>query len=232
MSIRPYLPRSFAAFLLLLLASQLHAQQGQSAEDRARLAFEARLSRAIKKMTADVNSENAELNTRLSAINAVAPLEKKNLDSNHVAANVSNLLEFIEYLKHARAASDTLAQNYEDSLYIFATTLPPDIDGKGIQNMDASFHEDRAAFNVFLEAMTKLYSDVLDVLLYLEHTPYSLAHNEFTFTDKKDLKEYQKRMKIVDADNKELNQANQEMRKANAKANSHTKNPSDDLEEN
>ena len=229
MHIRPYLSTSFAALFLLLLATQLHAQQVQSPEDRARLAFEARLSHAIKKMTASVNAENAELNTRLSAINAVAPLEKKHLDSTHVAANVSDLIEFIEYLKHARAASDTLAQNYEDTLYILATTLPSDIDGHGIQDMDASFHEDRAAFNVFLEAMTKLYSDVLNVLIYLQHTPYSLAHNEFTFNDKKDLKEYQNRMKMVDGDNKELNQANEDMRKANAKANTHTKSPSDDL---
>jgi hypothetical protein len=232
MLIRSYLSKSIAALVVLLLASQLHAQQGQSTDDRVRLAFEARLSVVIKTMTTRVNAEQAEFGERLAAMNAAAPLEKRNLDSVHVAANVSLLLEFIDYLKHTRASSDSLARDYDDSLYILATELPRDIDSHGIQDMHTSFIEDRDAFNVFLDAMNKLYSDVLDVLIYLQHTPYSLANDKFIFTEKKNVKEYDKRMKIVDADTKEVNKANEDMRKANAKANDHTKSPSDDLDGN
>jgi hypothetical protein len=232
MIIRSYFPSTITALLLLLLAGQLHAQQGQSADDRVRLAFEARLSRVIKTMTTRVNAEHAEFGEHLAAMNAAAPLEKRNLDSTHVSANVSRILEFIDYLKHTRAASDSLARDYDDSLYILVTELPPDINSKGIQDMHTTFIVDRDAFNVFLDAMSKLYSDVLDVLIYLQHTPYTLTNGEFTFSEKKDLAEYKKRMKIVDADTKELNKANEDMRKANAKANDHTKNPSDDLDGN
>ena len=113
--------------ILLLLAAQLHAQQGQSPADRTRLAFEARLSHVVKAMTARVNAENAELNARINAMNEANPLEKLHLDSVSVSANVSRVLNFIEYLKRARASSDSLARDYEDSLYILAVSVPPDI---------------------------------------------------------------------------------------------------------
>jgi hypothetical protein len=234
---RTYFPKWLAlapacATLVFLLVSPLKAQETQSPEDRVRMAFESRLSAVVKAMTASVNAENAELNSRINAMNAANPLEKHHLDSTNVAANVSLLLQFIDYLKHTRQFSDTLSRNYEDSLYILAVQVPPDINAHGIQNMDATFRTDRGAFNVFLDAMTKLYSDVLDVLTYLQRTPYSLANGEFTFMEKKDLSEYNKRMKLVDADSKELKKANDEMRKANAKANQHTKDPKEDLEEN
>jgi hypothetical protein len=232
---RPNLPHSITALFVLLagqlLVPALHAQQGQSAEDRTRLLFEARLSQVVKTMTERSNAENAELNEHISTMNANDPLAMRNLDSAHVAANVPRVLEFIDFLKHVRATSDTLARNYEDSLYILAVKLPPDINSHGIQDMDAAFRMDRDAFNAFLDDMAKTYSDVLDVLLYLQHTPYSLAHNEFTFTEKKDMKEYQKRMKLVDADTKELKKANDNMQKANADANKLTQNPGNALDE-
>ncbi len=221
-----------AAITLALLCGELRAQENPSADDRARSAFEKRLSGIVKDMTTRVNAENAELSTRIGAMNAANPLDKSHLDSASVSMNVLRVLEFIDYLKRARASSDTLAREYEDSLYIMAVTLPPDINSKGIQKMDETFRQDRDAFNVFLDAMTKLYSDVLDVLLYLQHTAYTLHNGEFTFSARKDLKEYQKRMKIVDTDSKELNKANAELRKANAKANDHTKNLDDDVEQN
>ncbi len=224
-------PPILTAFLLLLLTAPLRAQQSPASEDHVRIAFEQRLSQSIKLMTSRVNAENAELNRHISAMNKIDPLAIRNLDSAHVADNVSRVLDFIEYLKHTRITSDTLARDYEDSLYILAVELPPNIDSKGFQDMDASFREDRSAFNAFLDAMNKVYSDVLDVLLYLQHTSYTIENDKFTFTAKKDMIEYQKRMKIFDADAKELKQANEEMQKANAKANDHTKDPASDLEE-
>jgi hypothetical protein len=237
------LPKSIATLFVLLLAGQLfapmlQAQQGQSStqdqspKDRTRLLFEARLSQVVKSMTERSNAENAELNARIATMNANDPLAMRNLDSVHVAANVSRVLEFIDFLKHARAMSDTLAREYEDSLYILSVKLPPDINSHGIQDMDAAFRMDRDAFNAFLDDMVQTYSDVLDVLIYLQHTPYSLTNKEFTFTEKKDMKEYQKRMKLVDADTKELKKANDDMQKANADANKLTQNPGDALDGN
>jgi hypothetical protein len=222
--------------LLVLLAGQLfvptlRAQQGQPQKDPTKALFEARLSQVVKTMTERSNAENAELNERISTMNANDPLAARNLDSVHVAANVSRVLEFIDFLKHARASSDTLARNYEDSLYILTVKLPPDINAHGIQDMDAAFRLDRDAFDVFLDDMAKTYSDVLDVLIYLQHTPYSFANKEFTFSEKKDMQEYQKRMKLVDADTKELKKANDDMQKANADANKLSENPSNALDD-
>jgi hypothetical protein len=220
------------ALVLLLFASQLRAQQAQSPQDRVRITFENRLHSVINAMTTRANAENAELNTRLTAMNAAAPLETRKLDSADVSANVSRLIEFIDYLKHERTSSDSLTRDFEDSLYILSVELPLDIDAQSIHDLDGSFYEDRNAFNGFLDAMSKLYSDVLDVLLYLQHTSYTVDHDTFTFTAKKDQAEYLKRMKIVESDTKDLNKANEDMRKANAKANEQMKTPPADSDQN
>ncbi len=227
---RSFLPVSIAALLLLLIAPTLHAQQEQSPEERARLQFEAQLSLVVKSMTERSNADNADLNAHLSEMNAHDPLTMKNLDSAHVADNVPRILEFIEFLKHARTESDTLARNFEDSLYMLVVKLPPDINATKMKDMDEAFHKDRDAFNVFLDDMSTTYSDVLDVLLYLQQTPYSLANDKFTFPDKKNVKDYDKRMKIVDADTKELKKANKDMQKANAAASKLLKDPGDALD--
>ncbi len=229
---RPYFLKTFTLILFLLLTAELHAQDGQSPEDRARIAFDNRLTSTTKMMTTRVNKENAELNDQIGTMNANDPLATRNLDSEKVVDNVSRVLQFIDYLKHTRATSDSLARDFEDSLYILTVALPSDIDSHGIEEMDAVFREDRNALNLFLDAMAKTYSDVLDVLIYLQHTPYTIVKDELTFSAKKDMQEYQKRTKIVDADAKELKKANADMRKANAKASEQAKHPNPDSEKN
>ncbi len=211
----------FLSLPVLLYSPALRAQQ--TPEQRSRLAYENRLNHVIKNMTTRRDAENAEFNARLNQMNAAAPLELKNFDTTIVTQNVSRILEFLDYLKRERISSDSLARAFEDSLYIFSAELPKDIEAEGLNEIKTDFETDRTAFNNFLDVMTKLYSDVLDVLLHLQHHPYRIAHNQLTFELKADATEYRRLMKIVDADTKDLNAANEKLRQANAQSNRQTK---------
>ncbi|MFI5202758.1 MAG: hypothetical protein ACHQNE_10255, partial [Candidatus Kapaibacterium sp.] len=190
--------------------------------------FAERLNRNIKSMTAGEDSESAVFNTRISALNAAAPLDPKHLDSADVAANVALVLDFTNYLKHERQWSDSLTHSFTDSMYILSEDRPPDLKVLDAADIEISFRLERGAFDTFLDAMNKVYADVLDVLLFLQHTHYTIAKKASSamlrpvFDTRADVKEYIRLTAAVDSDSKTLNKANQDLRAANAKANTLT----------
>jgi hypothetical protein len=208
----------------LLFAVELHAQTTPASNGSGtQLDFEKRLNGTIKSMTTGADTENARFNTRIAAMNTAAPLDPHHLDSTDVAANVARVIDFISYLKRARQSSDSLAHSFDDSMYVLSEERPADVKVLGAADIETSFGIERTAFNTFLDAMSKVYSDVLDVLLFLQHSPYSLLKNDLRFETRTDMKEYQKLTKIVDVDSKALSTANKNLQTANAKANTLTK---------
>lgn len=216
-----HLPLWFVpAFTALLFATQLHAQTTPQRKPLSPEAqFAQRLNREINSMMAGQDSENVVLNARISAINAVRPLDPKFLDSADVAANVARVIDFTSYLKRERSWSDSLAQSFNDSMYVLSEERPEGVKVLDAADDEASFKIERAAFNTFLDAMNKVYADVLDVLLFMQHSHYSIAKNQPVFESHEDAKEYVKLTNAVDSDSKALNNANKDLRAANAKAN-------------
>jgi hypothetical protein len=212
-----------AILATLLFATQLRAQTPTKNAGRAQLDFEKRLNGTIKSMTSGADTENAEFNLRIAAINASAPLDPRHLDSADVAANVARVVDFTTYLKRARHASDSLAQSFDDSMYVLSEERPADVKVLGAAEIEESFKLERASFNTFLDAMNKVYSDVLDVLLFLQHSPYTIVKEKLTFETRTDMKEYQMLTKAVDKDSKALSTANQNLQKANTNANALTR---------
>ncbi|HET6402691.1 MAG TPA: hypothetical protein VFH95_15005 [Candidatus Kapabacteria bacterium] len=201
-------------------ATQLHAQTTpQQKAGSPDALFAERLNRNIKSMTAGEDSESAVFNARISAMNDAKPLDPRHLDSADVAANVALVLDFTSYLKHERQWSDSLAQSFNDSMYVLSEERPADLKVLDASEDEASFKIERAAFNTFLDAMNKVYADVLDVLIFMQHTHYTIAKNRPVFETRADVKEYIKLTGTVDDDSKALNKANQDLRAANEQAN-------------
>ncbi|HEY3875102.1 MAG TPA: hypothetical protein VGM92_06470 [Candidatus Kapabacteria bacterium] len=218
-------------FSFLYGASPLFCQSAKGSDDAVRNEFENRLNTAIRIMGARVDSENAELNDRIHWMNAAAPLETAHLDSASVTTNISKILEFINYLTQARATSDTISRNFEDSLYMIKDQIPPQINIAALRRVGLAYQEDRGAFNGYLDQLNKLYSDVLDVLTFLQHSKYTLGKDKFTFDSQGDRIEYQKRMKTINDDVTDLNKASETMQKANQDANKQLKTPLTDQDQ-
>ena len=215
----------FALIALTLLSSAAIAQNPpeQSPEERARISLHNRVIGIVNAMTARSNDEGAEFNKRLAQMNTANPLVTSHLDSTGITANVPLVLEFLQYLKEIHHSSDSLEQAFNDSLFSINADLPADEADESIKQIGETFNEDRTAFNNFLSALDKAYAKVLDALLFLQHTHYSILKDQLSFSSKESFTEYSKLMKSVDEANTALNKANEALRKANAKANAKVK---------
>jgi hypothetical protein len=222
-----------ALFALLLFSSTASAQQpandsshsrpAPNAEELARQSLHYRIVDLINSMTARVNAEGAEFNKRLAQMNAAAPLQTSHLDSAGVATNVPLVLEFLQYLKECRKSSDSLDRAFNDSLFALNADLPAEDADAGLKEIGDSFNKDRAAFSNFLASLDKLYAKVLDALLFLQNAHYTIEGDRVALNSNREVTEYSKLMKKVDAANAELTKANEAVRKANAEANKKVK---------
>jgi len=218
-----------SAFFTLLLAMQqawpimLRAQTPEKPKAGSPQAlFAERLNREIKSMTSGEDSESAVFNVRISAMNAAAPLDPTHLDSGSVAENVERVLDFTSYLKHERQWSDSLSHSFTDSMYVLSEDRPADLKVLDAADVEISFGLERGAFDTFLDAMQKVYTDVLDVLVFMQHNHYTIKKDRPRFETRAEVDEYMTLTKAVDDDSRTLNKANHDLRAANAKANALT----------
>ncbi len=208
--------------LLLATAGQLNAQTKLVAGSPEAI-YVQRLNGNINSMTAGQNAENVEFNAHIAEMNAAQPLAPQHLDSTDVTANVARVMDFATYLQRERQWSDSLDHSFLDSMYVLSEDRPANLKVLDAANVETSFRTERTAFNNFLDAMNKVYADVLDALLFLQHTHYTIRKDQPVFETHDQVKEYMQLMGTVDADSKTLNAANEALRRANAKANQLTK---------
>ena len=207
--------------LIICCAAFLGSQaRAQSTEDLARQDIKNQVNRVIDTTMKIVGDRAAEFNVRIAAINETRPLELQNFDSTRVSANISRILEFVDYLAWIRTTDDSLARGLEDSLFIIQGEIPPESqDQKALEAFQESYAADRKAFDTYVVTLRKLYSEVLNVLLFMQHADYKIDNNQLQFKSSNDIAKYRKLMKPIDATSKELKKASDLSRKATEWAN-------------
>ena len=135
------------------------------------------------------------------------------------ATNVSRTLQFLDFLKSYRDNGTKTLGVFEDSMFTIAADFPPVRERDKLIDFVNAFKDDQKAFDGHLAGMTRLYSDVLNVLLFMQRTKYTINGQKITFPAKNDVGEYQKLMAAVDEVQKELQQSSAASRKATANAN-------------
>jgi hypothetical protein len=202
---------SFIVCILLGLSVSLRAQDAGT--------LEGRLGHTLDTAMKIVAKRTMEFNTRIADMNKAKPLEVANFDSAHLAANVSGTLQFLDFLKKYRDDGNKVLAAFEDSMFVIAADFPPVKERDKIMDFANAFKADQQAFDAHLAGMTKLYSDVLNVLLFMQRSKYTINGQKLSFSAKNDVPEYQKLMAAVDAVQKELQQTGAASRKATANAN-------------
>jgi hypothetical protein len=152
-------------------------------------------------------------------MNKAMPLQVANFDSTHLAANVSATLQFLDFLKTYREEGKRTMAAFEDSMFVIAAEFPPVKVRDRFIDFANAFKADQQAFDNHLAGITKLYSNVLNVLLFMQHSKYTLKGKTFTFKDSSDIGRYRNFMNSVDATQKELAETIAASRKATANVN-------------
>lgn len=202
------------ALLLLLPATS----RSQNSADLKHVMLESRINRELDTTMHVLYARTIALNTRIADMNRARPLEFANLDSAHVVQNVGASLAFVEYLKHYRDTSEMYAKQLEDSLAVFQSELP-DVPERALIKKFAEAHmADQKADATYIGTLASVYSDVLDVLLYLQHTSYTLQKDKIVFKVKSDEAKYLKLMTPINEGQTKLQTAIFNSKRAKAKA--------------
>jgi hypothetical protein len=205
---------SVVIFALLFAFSEVpsaRAQDGGSLEGR----LGATLDTAMK----IVAKRTLEFNTRIAEMNKAKPLEVASFDSAHLATNVSATLQFLDFLKKYRDDGNRVLSAFEDSMFVIAADFPPVKERDKVMDFAQAFKADQQAFDAHLSGMSQLYGDVLNVLLFMQRTKFTLNGTKLNFAAKNDVAEYQKLMAKIDETQKELQKTGAASRKATANAN-------------
>lgn len=211
---------SIAVFALIFtICLQARAQTSAQSPTQSANELEMRLGRTLDSAMKTVAARTALYNARIAEMNKAKPLEVASFDSAHLAANASQTLQFLDFLKKYRDAGNTLVAAFEDSMFVIASDFPPVKERDRVTDFAAAFKADQQAFDAHLAGMTTLYSDVLNVLLFMQRTKYTVSGTKLSFSAKTDVAEYQKLMSAVDAVQKELAKTGAASRKATLNAN-------------
>ncbi len=205
----------FAAVLLMLTAFSANAQTEANAQQELRQ----RVDKVIESVMAALQLNTEDFNTHIAEMNNVRPLELQNLDSAHVAQNLVVGVRFLEFLKHTERAVDSLSQALQDSIFAIEQSMPPGVEEKSLVAFGESQAADCKAFDVHVGTLSKLYSQVLDVLGFLHHTNYQVGKSGLAIPSKDDAAQYTKLMKVIDATTVELKKTSEASQKATAWAN-------------
>jgi hypothetical protein len=213
--------KPFAAFVLFtaVLLAYVIPVHAQSEEDLAHQDVKNRINRIIDTAMGIAHDRAADFNARIAAINEARPLELANFDSVRIASNISRVIDFSNYLSSFRRADDSLGRALEDSLFILHEEIPETQDRVSLEAFQDSYATDLKAFDHYVETLGTLYTEVLDVLLFLQQSSYVIRNNQLEFRSEKDIAEYRKLMKPIDATSAALKKASVESRKATALAN-------------
>jgi len=204
-------------FGVLLLANGASAQDASG--DALRRDIMNRANKMIDMTMKALSSETNTFNTHISDINKARPLELANFDSVHIADNISNIVTFLGFLKTTHVSSDSLARGLEDTMFALKNDSPGERLDKALQVFSESFSADRTAFNDYLTTLDKLYGQVLNVLLFMQHAKFSIANNQLEFRAHDDVLQYKQLMRVIDKTTAELQKASAASRQATEWAN-------------
>jgi hypothetical protein len=199
---------------LLFALTIVHSARAQDASS-----LEDRLGHTLDTAMKIVGQRTLEFNSRIAEMNKAKPLEVASFDSAHITANISNTLQFLDFLKRYRSDGNKVLGAFEDSMFVLAADFPPVKERDKIMDFAQAFKADQQAFDAHLAGMDKLYSDVLNVLMFMQRTKYTVNGQKLTFAEKPNIAEYQKLMAAVDETQKELQKTGAASRKATANAN-------------
>jgi hypothetical protein len=210
-----------AAFVLFIAVLFVYVipVRAQSEDDLAQQDVKNRINRIIDTAMGIAHDRAADFNARIATINEARPLELANFDSSHIANNVTRVIDFSNYLAGFRRTDDSLGRALEDSLFILHEEIPQTQDRVTLEAFQDSYATDLKAFDSYVETLGTLYSEVLDVLLFVQQSSYEIHNDQLQFRSQKDVAEYRKLMKPIDATSTALKKASEESRKATALAN-------------
>ncbi len=203
----------FAVVILIFTFDALRAQDDPDA-------LSLRASQLIDSTMASLNIRAQRFNEELAKINAVKPLEITSLAKEVVPKNREKVKDFLNYLEVYRSLSGKQRQEVEDSANSLREKMPSRHQATFLKDFIEAYEMDQNAFDKYTLALTKVFTNINAVLLFIETSKMTIQDTKLQFTDKKEYEKYSELIEAVEKSNKRLINASAASQKATIDASS------------
>jgi len=177
-------------------------------------------SSLIDTTMASLNIRAQRFNEELAKVNALKALDVPSLTKDIIPKNKEKIKEFLSYLDVYRQLSKQLMDGVEDSVNELKKLMPTRLKAGFMKDFVEAYKLDQNAFDKYTLELTKVFTNVLKVISYLETTKVTIANNKLQFTDKTEYDTYSELITTVEKSQKKLAAAGAASQEASIDANS------------
>lgn len=205
----------FASVIIILsYAAPLQAQVNPDEE------VQMRAYTLIDSTISSLNIRTMRFNEELQKVNVIKKLDGSTLGKDVIAQNMQRIKDFLNYLEVYRTLSTKLKKEVEDSVEEIRKNMPSRIRNAFSKEFLDAYTMDQAAFEKYTLALTKFFSDVMDLFVFMETSKVAIKDNKFQFSDKEEYEKYNKINARIEKSNKKLINASANAQRAGIDANS------------
>jgi hypothetical protein len=198
-------------FIVVFIATIVHAQDPVSAaNDRG--------SNLIDTTIATINLRAERFNEEISRINGLKALDVPAFQKDTIKKNKQRIKGFLDYLDVYRALSSQLMKATEDSVKALRALMPRNEKEKFLKDFLDAYEMDQKAFDNYTLALTKLFTNVINFLDFLEASHYEIKGNKLLFTSEDESKQSNDLMETVQEVQKKVIEASAKSQRASLDA--------------
>jgi hypothetical protein len=207
--------RLLSVILFIVITSTAGLLKAQDPVDMAN----ARGSALIDSTMGSLNIRAQRFNEELARVNALRALDVPSLAKDTIPKNKEQIKDFLNYLDLYRELSKQLQEAIEDSVKELRKLMPTRLKQTFMKDFLDAYQLDQNAFDKYTLELTKVFTNVLKVLSYLETSKVTIANKKLQFTDKKEYGAYGELIEAVETSQKKLASAGAASQKASIDAN-------------
>jgi len=180
----------------------------------------ARGSALIDSTMASLNIRAQRFNEELAKVNALKALDVPSLTKDIIPKNKEKIKDFLDYLDVYRELSKQLMQATVDTVTELKNLMPKRLKAAFMEDFLDAYKLDQNTFDRYTLELTKVFTNVVKALTYLETSKVTIVDKKLQFTDKLEYDEYNKLITDVEKSQKRLVTAGAASQKASIDASS------------
>lgn len=174
----------------------------------------------IDSTISSLNIRTMRFNEELQKVNVIKKLDGSTLGKDVITENKQRIKDFLNYLEVYRTVSTRLKKDVEDSVEEIRKGMPSRIRNAFSKEFLEAYTMDQEAFEKYTLALTKFFSNVMDLFIFMETSKVAIKDNKFQFSDKEEYEKYNKINARIEKSNKKLITASANAQRAGIDANS------------
>jgi hypothetical protein len=144
----------------------------------------------IDSTNAIVKLRSDRFNEEITKVNSLNVLDVSSLDKSVIPKNIKKVKDFIDFLDVSRSLSAHSMQALEDTVENLKEVGLTKKMTKSYGDLIKAYESDQKAFDKYTLALSKVFTNVVKILTYLDSCDYTIKDKKLIFTDRKQSEAY------------------------------------------